>query len=207
MIKLVDLLVEIGDSAAGAFGNVSLQDVQYTEDGKPLKSTYSFSSDQNDYVVNVKYMPDPKSPERYYLYVDFKTEGGRFSDVTKENVPLRIMATVTEVMKKEAERVKSDKKIATKDRENIVAGMIFSPAKSYSLDKVGRAVETGSSKRKGLYAAYIKRNVPGAKEAQVPAGLDFPSDVSVDNLIAFEFPLKKTSFLGKVGSGIKSIFK
>jgi len=192
MIKLLDLLLEVGDSTPFSFTGPSVDN---------NKATYNFKTDAGyEYEVNVKQVAPSDSPSDYYLYIDFKVKSGKFSDVTGENVPLKIMATVTDIVKKEINRL------------NIkIKGIIFSPAKTMYVDPVGRFVEKGSGadKRKRLYAAYIQRNVPGVKQvSSVPKDIYLGPNITYDNLIVFEFP-KETSTPQKSNTGgfFKRLFK
>ena len=136
MIKLRDILNEIGDGSAKGY---EFKVTSSSDKG----STYKFTTASK--LVYVVELFITIKDEVKQLEVEFKVEGGEFKDITNRGELFNIMITVVNVIKD---------KIAVIDKEGIndVDVIAFTPEKADDTD----------NRRADIYKMYIKKQMPGA---------------------------------------------
>jgi len=146
MIKLFDILSEIGDAALSVSYNKTGESLNSTKDEKTIN--YEFEIGDNAYIVSLytglmdKYdVPQSKSNGEYYLGVVFGNKVGNkeFTTLdTNRGEQYRIMATVTKILKDYI------------SQHPEVIEIVYEPVKSGPSDQG----------REKLYKAYVEKNLP-----------------------------------------------
>jgi len=165
MIKLKDILLEIGDGSSKAFPwqykeshpASDDQDFTYTFQGDKGQGIVTFVfGDHNEWDVAFGSL-QPRSP------ID-STEEGDFSTLTDEG-PFRVMATVTEIIK---DFLSNTYKKHIDDKG--LFGKTEPKELSFNTTKEPGRGKKGTSKRAKLYQAYIQKQLPGASVRKFIAG-------------------------------------
>jgi len=145
MIKLFDILSEIGDAALSVLYNKTGESLNSTKDEKTIN--YEFEIGDNTYIVELytglmdKYdAPQSDSNGEYYLGVVFgnKTKDGFDTLDTNRGEQYKIMATVTKILKDYVAQHPE------------VVEIVYEPVKSGPSDQG----------REKLYKAYVEKNLP-----------------------------------------------
>lgn len=141
MIKLVDLLKEVGESSTKPYS--------YTVGGMSGSETsayFYFTTDLGTQyqVVILDAKPSYDKEEYYDFVISFKVMGEDHSYVANKQEVYRVMATVVKIMKDW---------IAKFGEEN-VKRIQFTPAKTKGVD---------DTRRQNLYMAYVKKQIPNWK--------------------------------------------
>lgn len=122
MIKLTDILREVGEGTSATYDYDVTQDSGDIYDPDSIDSTlvYSFETEKGtkyDVVVNGLQAEDS---DDYYLDVEFLADSEY--KATGEGKPLKIMSTVVAIMKE----------IIAGDEKNVVDGIVYSPVEKIS---------------------------------------------------------------------------
>jgi hypothetical protein len=146
MIKLFDILSEIGDATLSVPYNKTGESLNSTKDEKTIN--YEFEIGDNAYIVELytglmdKYdISQSKSKNEYYLGVVFGNKVGNkeFNTLdTNRGEQYRIMATVTKILKDYV------------SQHPEVVEIVYEPVKSGPSDQG----------REKLYKAYVEKNLP-----------------------------------------------
>ncbi len=171
MIRLKDILLEIGDGSSKAFP------WQYKESHPASDDqdfTYTFQGDKGQGIVTFVFADDnewdvafgsvqPRSP------ID-STEEGDYSTLTGEG-PFKVMATVTEIIKDFLNNTYK-KHIDDKGLFDMFEDPSTTEPKklSFNTSKESGRGKKGTSKRAKLYQAYIQKQLPGANVRKFAAG-------------------------------------
>ena len=133
MIKLIDILREVGEVNKGMVYPWELKDV--TDEA----ISYKFQTDKHNHVYAVSFLKveDEKDPSFNSYDLIFTPIGTKGID-TKEGVMLRIMATVTDITRDFVEEYKPDE---------------------ISIHPITRSSED-DPKRSRIYGIYLKKNLP-----------------------------------------------
>jgi hypothetical protein len=155
MIKLAKLLLEIGDSTPYSTQISSEQgDIYDPKQAEDNFLQYKFTTDEGaEYEVNIEGRNYPQGRiQKYYLDVDFTADSGY--KLTGEGKPMKIMATVTSILKKvlEGDVNKNIKGISYSAVEEISDRDFWNP--NYKAPK-------GSNKRDNMYRMFITRATEG----------------------------------------------
>lgn len=155
-MKLVDLLNEIGDSVPYDTKVSSNQgDIYDPKQAEDNFLQYKFTTDEGaEYEVNIegRNYPEKGRLQKYYLDVDFTADSGY--KLTGEGKPMKVMATVTGILKKvlEGDANKNIKGISYSAVEEISDTDFWNP--NYKAPK-------GSNKRDNMYRMFITRATDG----------------------------------------------
>lgn len=150
MIKLGDILKEIGDAGSSVYGDLkpTLTTHDWLTNGSYYK--YEFTTESGlEYVVHivksvVAYQKRPIMNTEFV--VAFEVKGKEWETETNKGELYKVMATVVNFAKKVVE---SDKSMKDKTQKVIV----FVPAKK----------EKEDNRRLNLYKAYVKKQIPDAE--------------------------------------------
>jgi hypothetical protein len=165
MIKLKDILYEIGDGSSKAFPwkyheshpASDDQDFVYTFKGDKEQGIVTFSfADDNEWDVAFGSIKPRSATD--------DTEEGDYSSLTDEG-PFRVMATVTEIIK---DFLSNTYKKHIDDKE--LFGRTEPKELSFNTSKESGRGKKGTSKRAKLYQAYIQKQLPGANVRKFAAG-------------------------------------
>ena len=147
MIKLFDILSEIGDAALSVSYNKTGESLNSTKDEKTIN--YEFEIGDNAYIVSLytglmdKYdVPQSRSNGEYYLGVVFGNKIGNkeFTTLnTNRGEQYRVMATITRILKDYVAQHPE------------VVEIVYEPVKSGPADQG----------RERLYKAYVEKNLSG----------------------------------------------
>jgi hypothetical protein len=145
MIKLFDILSEIGDATLSVPYNKTGESLNSTKDEKTIN--YEFEIGDNTYIVELytglidKYdVPQSKSKNEYYLGVVFGNKVGNEEYTTLDTnrgEQYKIMATVTKILKDYV------------SQHPEVVEIVYEPVKSGPSDQG----------REKLYKAYVEKNL------------------------------------------------
>ena len=152
MIRLVDLLKEIGEGTAKPYDYKLVADVSgdaiyytFTTDPNPDKAFtvngITHLSPGTDYEVDLRYWDLEKNVRSSTnLDVAFSTHGGEYEEETNDNMQYRIMATVVAIVK---EALSKHPEVTT---------LSFTPAKADKMD----------ARRTRFYKAYMQKQIPNS---------------------------------------------
>ena len=162
MIKLKDILQEIGDASAKAFPwkyhkshpAVDDQDFAYTFQGDKGQGLVQFTlAGHNEWDIAFGSVMNDEDGE----FADF-------AELTNEG-PFKVMATVTEILK---DFLNNTYKKHIDDKE--LFGQTEPRELSFNTSKEPGRGKKGTSKRANLYQAYIQKQLPGANVRKFAAG-------------------------------------
>jgi len=189
MIKLVDLLREVGEGSSRPYPMVPVKVPDYDSIDSFEVVAYKFDTEVGEYKVvidkemmgsndygsqdyNLKYMVT-FGIEDEEGWTDYKQE---FKDVKNA---FRVMATVVEAIKKTIED--------DKDRGLNVARLLVEPSKREIEDpETGDPVtDEEDTRRANLYKKYIEKHMPAGSQVRAHSGgeyiiVDFPNSPEID---------------------------
>ena len=152
MIRLKDILFEVGEGSAKAYSYKIDDDFPGRADGTEYRDIYFKTEDGDNYVVNLKAFWGPaierdKAKPEPYFQVDFTTEDdyGFYDDaerVVNKGRLFKVMATVVKATREFLNDIDY--------KEKDIKKMMVFPSKSKHED----------DRRANLYMAYIKKHLP-----------------------------------------------
>ena len=156
MIRLIDLLKEIGEGTAKPYDYKLVADVSndaiyytFTTDPNPEKTFLGSPAPGTDYEVQLRFWDLEKNKRSSTnLDVAFSTHGGEYEEETNDNMQYRIMATVVAIVK---EALSKHQEITT---------LSFTPAKADKMDV----------RRARFYKAYVQKQMPNSTVTELKGG-------------------------------------
>ena len=135
MIKLTDVLNEIGDASAKPYKYKVADEIPNEE------IVYEFTTKSKlKYVINIAHYEINRNKTR--LMVAFKPTTGNYDTITNKGEHFNIMATVVAAVKEYLAKVPKATEIS------------FTPSKA----------DENDDRRAKLYKAYVAKQLPGSKE-------------------------------------------
>jgi hypothetical protein len=172
MIKLIDILKELGEGTKEPYKWTKTFDITYTYD-KGGVTEYSWTTEEGarvEYEANITKYPLEEGFDNYMYSVEFGIKddyGTDYKSTSKDTETgnlFRVMATMVDIVKTQ---LKEDREEGWK-----IAEIRMSPSKRDAEDGLPDQTDR---RRTNLYASYIKKNMPEGSRVQVdPAG-----DISV----------------------------
>ena len=160
MIRLKDILLEIGDGSSKAFPWKYHKSHPSSDDQDFI---YTFQGDKGQGIVSFVFA-DHNEWDVAFGSIEDGTGEGDFSTLTGEG-PFRVMATVTEIIK---DFLSNTYKKHIDDKE--LFGRTEPKELSFNTSKESGRGKKGTSKRAKVYQAYIQKQLPGANVKKFASG-------------------------------------